>query len=691
LKTTTASPKVKKTGPALLKKLARELAIIADHDQKTILRLAAHLALAANGIQPITNLPLDKRALNELWTIFGSADRANRADCANEADRTNVADCANGVEDKLASALDHSEFARVLTAPLALEQITDSQIGGLVKLARAMARGCDLEVFRDPLFVASLREAIVETGTAAQKSRHTIDSPLLPTQFFTPTSVANKIAKETPCRPGETILDPACGGGHLLVPVFFECLKQHELAGATDTASSARQIFEQQLYGYDIDQSLVDICRFSLYLAARQVTRAELPTPNIKVLPGPSGSLALAPGGSTDTAQKETRLQVDHIVMNPPYQSTRTIDSATSDYIKTHYANASGDLYTAFIELALRLLKDGGTLSAITQQSFLSISRYRQFRLDLLERSEFIHYEILGPGVFYFCPGEKVNSIVFTLQKKAKPLANKISDLCHSIPGNPIVFDAPIELAQIFSDAPQLAQIPGIDIVNGLFTCNNKLFVKDVSLVSPSESHLYVPYDKGGGKKWYHQTSLRLNWGEDGKHIREYRAERGQARALPGERFYFKPGVTYSYIGTSGFSARLLSPGSIFDIASSAIFSSTIDAHYILGWLNSSLVIYLLSILNPTVNFQIGDLRRLPFKAPDEELESRVASLAKSCVELVKECSANSDAITQVRQQESDLQQQIDELIFEHYKIDDSLRLTIQNNLWVVNARARAV
>ncbi|MBK7838817.1 MAG: Eco57I restriction-modification methylase domain-containing protein [Candidatus Obscuribacter sp.] len=199
---------------------------------------------------------------------------------------------------------------------------------------------------------------------------------------------------------------------------IFECLKQHELAGATDTASSARQIFEQQLFGYDIDQSLVDICGFSLYLAARQVTRAELPTPNIKVLPSPSGSLALAPGGSTDTAQKETRLQVDHIVMNPPYQSTRTIDSATSDYIKTHYANASGDLYTAFIELALRLLKDGGTLSAITQQSFLSISRYRQFRLDLLERAEFIHYEILGPGVFYFCPGEKVNSIVFTLQKK---------------------------------------------------------------------------------------------------------------------------------------------------------------------------------------------------------------------------------------------------------------------------------
>lgn len=687
LKTTTASPKVKKTGPALLKKLARELAFIADNDQKSILRLAAHLSLAANSIQPVTSLPLDKRGLTELWTIFDSAE------CANGADHTDGADRTNGTEDRLTSSLDHSEFGRVLTAPLALDQITDSQIEGLVKLARAMAHRSDLDVFKDPLFVASLREAIVATGTAAQKSRHTIDSPLLPTQFFTPISVANKIAQETPCRPGETILDPACGGGHLLVPVFFECLRQHELAGTTDTASSAGQIFEQQLVGYDIDQSLVDICGFSLYLAARQVTRAELPTPNIKVLPGPSGSLALAPRGPTGARSNETSLQVDHIVMNPPYQSTRTIDSATSNYIKTHYANASGDLYTAFIELALRLLKDGGTLSAITQQSFLTISRYRQFRLDLLERAEFVHYEILGPGVFYFCPGEKVNSIVFTLQKQAKPQANKISDLCHSIPGNPIVFDAPIELAQIFSDAPQLAQIPGIDIVNGLFTCNNKLFVKDVSLVTPDEADLYVPYDKGGGKKWYHQTRLRLNWGEDGKHIREYRAERGQARALPGERFYFKPGVTYSYIGTSGFSARLLSPGSIFDIASSAVFSSTIDPHYILGWLNSSLVIYLLSILNPTVNFQIGDLRRLPFMTPQTELESAVAKLATDCVELVKVIGPEIDQrrLSQIQVQESELQQQIDALIFDHYKINKSLRCEISNNSWVVNARARAI
>jgi hypothetical protein len=76
-----------------------------------------------------------------------------------------------------------------------------------------------------------------------------------------------------------------------------------------------------------------------------------------------------------------------------------------------------------------------------------------------------------------------------------------------------------------------------------------------------------VPYDKGGGQKWYHQTSYRLFWPDNGDSIRQYRKERGQSRALPFEEYYFKPGLTYSYIATPA-SKRLLSENSIFDIAS---------------------------------------------------------------------------------------------------------------------------
>src|SRR5262249_47390131 len=140
--------------------------------------------------------------------------------------------------------------------------------------------------------------------------------------------------------------------------------------------------------------------------------------------------------------------------------------------------------------------------------------------------------------------------------------------------------------------------------------------------------------------KWYRTTPYLLHWGKDGAAIREYRAKRGQSRKLPGERFYFQTGVTYSYIGTKGFRARLLSPNAIFDIASSAVFSEVLDPLYLLGFLNSSFVRFLLGVLNPTINFQIGDLRRLPLAMPDGSAQKAVAAKAATAVDLAQTIDA---------------------------------------------------
>ncbi len=200
--------------------------------------------------------------------------------------------------------------------------------------------------------------------------------------------------------------------------------------------------------------------------------------------------------------------------------------------------------------------------------------------------------------------------------------------MIHSLAGQPFAFHCPVEIAAIFKNEPSLAQLQDdFVLTNGLFTCDNNRFVKLTESLKPHELGDYVPYDKGGGIKWYHRTPYSLHWGKGGQEVRDFRVERGQSRSLPGENYYFQPGVTYSYIGTKGFSARLLSQGSVFDIASSAIFSRRHDLHYVLGFFNSALVAYLLSILNPTVNFQIGDLRRLPFRAPQPEMESTIAKL----------------------------------------------------------------
>ena len=57
-----------------------------------------------------------------------------------------------------------------------------------------------------------------------------------------------------------------------------------------------------------------------------------------------------------------------------------------------------------------------------------------------------------------------------------------------------------------------------------------------------------------------------------------------------------------------------------------------VELHVLLGILNTSLIRYLLNLLNPTVNFQTGDAIRLPRIPVSETYTSQLAALARSCV-----------------------------------------------------------
>ncbi|HEY9869799.1 MAG TPA: hypothetical protein V6D08_11585, partial [Candidatus Obscuribacterales bacterium] len=285
-----------------------------------------------------------------------------------------------------------------------------------------------------------------------------------------------------------------------------------------------------------------------------------------------------------------------------------------------------------------------------------------------------------------------------------------------TISGARLSFWCPPEVSALFQRHPPLeSSDTGITLTNGLFTCNNAKFVKRHWEVTDEERPDFVPYDKGGGHKWYRTTPYMLYWGGDGSAIRDYRAGRGQSRRLPGEQFYFCNGVTYSYIGTRGFRARLLSPGAAFDIASSAAFSKTLDPLYLLGFLNSSTARFLLGVLNPTINFQIGDLRRLPFAMPDAQTGQAIIREAAAAVELAREvdswdpCSPrfqgpvllrlNGDGderaayqrfqeqAEQINRQEAEIQRTIDEIVFELYEISRRDRAVIDADPWVARER----
>jgi hypothetical protein len=84
-------------------------------------------------------------------------------------------------------------------------------------------------------------------------------------------------------------------------------------------------------------------------------------------------------------------------------------------------------------------------------------------------------------------------------------------------------------------------------------------------------------------------------------------------------------------VTSATFNARISPGGFIFDVAGSSLFPQ--DIPLLLAIFNSELVNYLLKLINPTVNFQVGDLARLPIA---NEARSELHGMIKRAVQLAK-------------------------------------------------------
>ena len=632
------------------------------------------------------------------------------------------------------------------------------------KLIKVLAQFHTPAGLDEPLSTGWLKQCLVKTSlpsnnsTDGHRTRAGLDDLGQLTQWFTPAWIADFLVEESLDGDAHAVfLDPACGAGHLLIPALRKLFTMKNQKSSSVDALTA--VLDKQLFGLDIDPDLLELANFALYLQARDLAGiVELPQANLLFIDGSEedraiGSLlipidALASFSKlSPPKQKEKQIQTlpkefDAVAMNPPYLSHRVMPRPIRNFLNLNYPDSQYDLYAAFLELGLRLLAPGGKLSAICQQSVLTVQRYQSLRATMLKDADMEVVVQLGSGAFATKCGEKTNNAIITFRKRGKGKrqnlrcwqiltkadkvsaetngishlpariisradANKLSTL---MPKSPFAFWAPQEILQLFKTHPPLENNEsGIVCTNGLFTCNNEKFVRRHDQIEPGAAHDYVPYDKGGGHKWYRTSPLVLLWKTDGQEIREYRLKRGQSARLPGEGYYFKPGVTYSYIGTRGFKARLLTPNSVFDVASSAVFSEHVDILYILGFLNSSLARSILGVLNPTINFQIGDIRRLPFKIPQADVQLAVSDLVSKAVALAKEIETldpgsprfkghvaeryGGDSIKSHEKhlnqcnawavEERLIQAQIDTIIFDMYKISSSCQQSICEDPWV--------
>ncbi len=141
----------------------------------------------------------------------------------------------------------------------------------------------------------------------------------------------------------------------------------------------------------------------------------------------------------------------------------------------------------------------------------------------------------------------------------------------------------------------------------------------------------WFPYNKGGDfRRWYGNRDYIVNWRNQGQDI--YNAGMTSFR---GKDFYFKEGITWSIFGFNNFAARYTPQGSLFDIGGTSTFPPRNLRLYVLALLNSKIAFEFISIVNPTVNIQNGDIKRIPLKI-DEQKHCIVDKKCQECIALSK-------------------------------------------------------
>ncbi len=385
---------------------------------------------------------------------------------------------------------------------------------------------------------------------------------------------------------------------------------------------------------------------------------------------------------NTKTQDAITFLQLltqkyDVAVANPPYTDSSDFGDELKTFIDSNYAKPykfNTNLYAVFIKRCYELIDENGKMALIHPLTFMYISSFtdvRKFILNNLHINLIVDYGLSnqvfgGPAVnpaFYIMEkGVTGNSQFIKLNdlaegKRPKAFVEAYDDLIDHRP-NKHNISLPQSKLKIIEGWPFIYWISDgfrekfkekalDDILNprqGIATGNNDKCVRFWWEINNNEISSGIDdnkkwkfYSKGGPfNKWFGNFWTVIDFSPNGY---EYLLNNGNH--LPSRNFYFQEGATYSASGSKGVSFRYMPINQLFDVGGSCIFMGEYkNVYYTIAFLNSKITFYLADCLNPTVNTQVGDLKRIPFVKPRPELENHISCLAVKNIEIKKQlCS----------------------------------------------------
>ncbi|WP_129596088.1 BREX-1 system adenine-specific DNA-methyltransferase PglX [Anaerophilus nitritogenes] len=371
----------------------------------------------------------------------------------------------------------------------------------------------------------------------------------------------------------------------------------------------------------------------------------------------------------------------DVVIMNPPYLANKRMNIDLKTYVDEYYKDYKEDLFAVFIKRAMNFAKREGYIGCMTSFVWMFIKRYEEMRkYILLEKSlksliqlEYSSFEdATVPICTFVMKNLKQDQVIDFIRlcefKGAKVQPKKVIEAIKDeniyyrykrkgmdfkkIPGVPLAFWVNDSIINDFKLGVSLKKIAQPRV--GLQTSNNKIFVRYWFEVDKNKigfgyesrerakisGYKWFPYHKGGEfRKWYGNHIYIVNWEKDGEKIREYNKKLNASRSsnigIANTSYYFKKGISWSFVNSSRFSARWREEGFLFDTSASSLFSQK-NLYFLMGFLCSKVAAYFLNIMNPTINLQPGNMGLIPIIFPNEEIKKEIEKISKECIDISK-------------------------------------------------------
>jgi hypothetical protein len=556
-----------------------------------------------------------------------------------------------------------------------------------------------------------------------------------------------------------TLLDPACGSGHILVEAYDLCKAIYQERGyrARDIPTL---ILQKNLFGLEIDDRAAQLAAFALLMKARADDRrifASGVQPNVLAIQeskglnaktltealnvplaqgeraGEKGSISpvdvadlinlfehgktfgsliqvpptlaeklpaighrvrdvLAHGDLMTQPAAKVLLplieqawmlsrQYDAVVANPPYMGLRYCNAPLKSFLKDNYRGFDKDLFSAFVAGNKQLTAPGGYLGFMMPFVWMFISSHETLRELVLNQAALtsliqLEYSGFAEATVPIC--------TFTLQNKAllhytgsyirltafrgaenqgpktlEAIQNrncgwfytaKQSDF-RAIPGRPIAYWISERMRQCFRDGTPLGTIALTK--HGMTTGNNDRFLRcwfetvftKIGFLLPSQNEAaasgkkWFPYNKGGEyRRWYGNNTFVVNYQDRGRDMKaacDDGSNTGFRHDNP--HLYFRPALTWSFISSSFFAVRCSDAGFLFDVAGSSAFPPDEWRECIAGFLCSNIAFDMMKVLNPTMNFQVGNVAALPILQPQLlARKSAIEAVVREAVQLAR-------------------------------------------------------